>query len=297
MDKFISLLAAPANVFWAAVVSATISAAVSYWFKRGENRHKAKVEYEYEQRKKQRELTGAFRGGILSAANSLMQRQWNLYRNRDQNWLNVEGGYDRAGYYFPSTVYRFLCLFGLIRQLEAEAILLDVRIAEKTEFVFLNYVAVLHWVMTDVALFDGIEYDKATSKDHFFSDNFRVYAEMCVNEGKLLNFEEFKSGPYASGELLPVLRFFDGLRADELRLRWDRLVALHLILMAFVNTFGYNRQRSSQQQFVDASVQIRNKEILRNLVNWLERHDLGRDREAKKIAKALRQQQLQSTPP
>jgi hypothetical protein len=35
------------------------------------------------------------------------------------------------------------------------------------------------------------------------------------------------------------LRFFDGLRADEPRLRWDRLVALHLLVIAFRSAIGY----------------------------------------------------------
>src|SRR5919107_442608 len=36
------------------------------------------------------------------------------------------------------------------------------------------------------------------------------------------------------------LNFFEGLRADEKdRYRWDRLVALHIILLAFIKDFGH----------------------------------------------------------
>ena len=292
MTTLSSLLTAPINVLWAAIVSAIISALVSYWFKRGENRHKAQVEYEYEQRKKQRELIGSYHGRLLSASNSLMQRQWNLYKHHDQGWLDMNGNYNECGYYFASTLYRFLSVFGLVRQLETAAVLLDARIAEKKDFIFLNYVAVLHWVMTDVALFDGMPYDNTNQTDHFFSDEFRHYGEKILVEGRLLSFEEFKTGPCANGELISVLRFFDGVRPGEERLRWDRLVALHLILMAFVNTFGYARQRSSTRHFADAAAQIRNPKVIENLVEWLARHELGGDREARKIAAAVRAARL-----
>src|SRR3989442_12610033 len=96
------------DLLWAAVVSAIVSAAVSYWFKRGETRHKAEVDYEYEQRKKLREVIGRYHGRLLSAANSMSYRLWNLYSNHDKGWLKVQGAYATSGYYFLSSVYRFL---------------------------------------------------------------------------------------------------------------------------------------------------------------------------------------------
>jgi len=36
-----------------------------------------------------------------------------------------------------------------------------------------------------------------------------------------------------------TLDFFNDLHADKHRYRWDRLVALHVILMAFIEDFGY----------------------------------------------------------
>jgi hypothetical protein len=85
-----------------------------------------------------------------------------------------------------------------------------------------------------------------------------------------------------------VLQFFDSLYRGENRLRWDRLVALHLILLAFINRFGYDRQRSQQVQFEDVAKQMLHPEILANLVAHLPRRDLGTDREARKVAKAVR---------
>lgn len=284
MSDLLNLLTAPTNILWVAVISAGISTAISYFFKRRETRHKLEVEYEYEQRKRLRELIGRYHGRLLNATTSLNHRLWNLYAHHDKEWLNVNGVfYQGAGYYFVSTVYRFLSVFALIRQLETEAVLLDRRIAEKKDYTFLNYAAALQWVMTDVALFDGLTYDSSSQKDHFFSDYFRHYSEVCSKDQTVLTFEEFSAGPYCSHELEPVLKYFDGLRPDEPRFRWDRIVALHMILMAFNNVFGYKRQYSQQEQFDTAATKLRHRTILTNLVNWLYRHDLGGDKEAGKI--------------
>ena len=283
------LLATKTDLLWVTLVSAVVSAGVSYLFKRSETRHTADVSYEYEQRKELRKLIGRYHGRLLNAANSMNYRLWNFYANQEQGWLYVGGKYGNPdNYYFRSFVYRFLNIFALIRQLETEAVLLDARIAEKKDFVFLNYAAALHWVMTDVALTKGMPYDDFHQTDHFFSDHFRQYCDCCLQKGSFIGIDEFS-------ELLrnnctaiePVLEYFDGLSRKEARLRWDRLVAFHLLIMAFINSFGYKRQYSPQRLFIDAAKQMKDLRVLKNLVIWLPKHDLGQDREAKRIVGAL----------
>jgi hypothetical protein len=179
----------------------------------------------------------------------------------------------------------------LVRQLETEAVLLDARIAKKEDFVFLNYAAALHWVMTDVALFEGLAYDSFDQTDHFFSDSYREYCDACLQEGVFVSlgqFSELLRGDLRK-KLMPVLRYFDGLNPNEARLRWDRLVAFHLLLLAFINSFGYERQHTDQEKFTYVAKQIGNARVLKNLADWLPRHDLGSDPEAQKIIGAAQQ--------
>lgn len=281
------LFATNTDLLWAAIVSAVVSAGVSYWFKRRETRHTAEVEYEYEQRKKLRELIGHHHGRLLNAANSMNYRMWNLYANHDKGWLDADGDYANPSfYYFRSTVYRFLNVCALVRLVEAEAVLLDARIAQKKDFIFLNYAAALHWVMTDVALNEGLPYDNFHQTDHFFSDHFRQYCDRCLSDGSFIGLEQFSDLLSPDSSLEPVLHYFDGLTRDEARLRWDRLVAFHLLIMAFINSFGYKRQHSSDEHFIRAAKQIRNPRVLENLVAWIPRHDLDRDSEIKKVIRA-----------
>ena len=77
-----------------------------------------------------------------------------------------------------------------------------------------------------------------------------------------------KPGAYLT-ESDEVFSYFDSLKPDEDRLRRDRIVSFHLLLLAFINAFGYKRQYSDDQHFADAAKQIRNPQVLENLVAWI----------------------------
>jgi hypothetical protein len=284
-----SLLKSNTELLGAAIVAAIVSAAVSYFFKKRETRYKLEAEYEYEQRKKLRNLIGEFHGRMLNAANSLNYRLWNIYSNHKERWLDVSGDYSLENHYFHSSVYRFLVVSVLIRQFERKAIYVDGRIAEKNDFLFLRYVAVLHWCMTDVVLLSGLEYDKEHETDHFFSDNFRQYCDSCIKlDDSIIGFDELAQRVQNDRTLDPVLSFFDGLSPDEKRYRWDRLVAFHLLLIGFINTFGYKEQETSQKKIQQVAAQIKHPEILGNIVSWLPRHGLIDKKGGKRILRVCK---------
>jgi hypothetical protein len=288
LDHLWKLLTADTKLLWAALISAIVSAGVTYLLKRLETRDRLKAEYEYDQRKKLRELIGRYHGRLLQAANVLNYRFWNLYKNKDAGWLDMHGHYSANCYYFNSSVHRFLNVCALMRKFEAEAIYLDARIATKSDFTFLNYLSALRWTLTDVALVEGLPYDSFHQKDHFFADNLRHYSDWCWQDGEFVQFDEFQKK--LTGEeipIVPVLQFFDSLNDNEDRLRWDRLVAFHLLLLAFINSFGHKTQKSLPRYFEDAARQARNPKVLNNLVIWLPKFGLDKDREAKCIKKAV----------
>lgn len=70
---------------------------------------------------------------MLEAAESLNHRLWNLYQNESKGWLALRGNYEKIGdkYYFATSVYRFLAVCSIERRFEAEALLVDSRVAEK----------------------------------------------------------------------------------------------------------------------------------------------------------------------
>jgi hypothetical protein len=272
----------------AAAIAAAVSGAVSYWFNRRALLHRLTAEYDHQQRRELRELIGQYHGPMVYAANSLNYRMWNLYRHADRGWLAVDGQFTPEKYYFASFVYRFLAFFALVRKFEAEAIVLDRRIADETDFLFLNYAAAFNWCMTDTALFDGLEYDAFLEYDHFFADTFRSYCRI-PDHPVFPDYQEFleKYLINPSSRVRPVLQFFDGLARDEDRFRWDRLVVLHLVLLAFINDFGRDTERTSGEKIRSVVEQMQNPVVLRNLGAWLPRHGLHESDGVHAVGKAI----------
>lgn len=169
-EWLIQLDATLAAALVAAVVSilgtilTIISPVGSYLIAKRQLCDRLKTEYEYEQRKKLRDLIGRYHGSILHAVEEFNYRMMSLYASEDKDWLNVGDDYRAVGsnpdnYYFQTTVHRFLALFAIVRQFEAEALYADSRIADKEDFEFLKYSRAILWAATGTHLFLGLEYD------------------------------------------------------------------------------------------------------------------------------------------
>jgi hypothetical protein len=156
----------------------------NYLLAKRQLRDKLRTEYQYEQRKKLKELIGRYHGRILQAAEECHYRMLAIYFREDQRWLDTDRDYRKVGeerryYFFHTTVQRFLMLFALIRQFEGEALFVDSRIADEKDFEFVNYTRVMLWAATSPSLFSGLDYDDARATDHFFKDDLRRACEYC----------------------------------------------------------------------------------------------------------------------
>lgn len=255
-------------------------------------RHRLETEYEYEERKKLQALIGRYHGRILLAAEHLNHRLWNLQANESRGWLSVNGDYGEPAdyYYFKTTAHRFISLLTLIYFFQKEALYIDSRIAKRNELAFLKFAKSLEWVLTDVALFHDLDYDDYHQRDHFFIDHLRLICDCCTSDGNVMPLLQFQSQISTCGDdepLKQLLDFFNGLCANEDRLRWDRIVAFHLLLMAFINTFGYDMQKSTAQQFAEIAKSAKNPKILRNLKDWLAKLGLDNEKEVEHISAAV----------
>jgi len=259
------------------IAHSLFGAPLKYWLEKKALRNKLATEYEYEQRKNLRALIAKYQGRMVETAEVLNHRMWNLYQNESKGWLDASGRYADAQYYFKSWAYRFLNFLAMARLFEKEAIFIDSKIAEKSDLDFIKYVKAFGWATCDVALFTGVQYDDFRQKDHFFRDSLRHICDACCKEGNFLDQEKIHE-LLSNSDFQSVYRFFDGLRKDENRLRWDRLVAVDLLLMAFLNSFGYDMQRSSLEEFSTVVGHVKHTQILQNLNTWLSK--LGLDKEA-----------------
>lgn len=255
--------------------------------------HRLDTEHRFSQRKKLRELISHSHGRLIEAANNLNYRFWNLQANQAQDWLKMDGSYDRVheNYYFTSTVHRVLAMLVLCREFDKTAVHVDGRIAEKDDLLFVKYVKALQWVFSDGALFKGVDYDAFCSHDHIFSGKLEVITDIFLAEGVTAtqwDVEQLLASGKHGKELRPLLAFLDGLNATEPRLRWDRVVCCHLILMAFLNTFGYDFQHTDSDKMGGIAATIQHREIRANLDGWLPRLGIDSNKGGRDLAKALK---------
>jgi hypothetical protein len=284
-----ALIAASASLATslATALHALFGAPLKYWLEKRALRNRLAAEYEYLQRKNLREVIGKYQGRMLEAAETLSHRLWNLYENQGKGWLDAKGNYKDCGYYLPSFVYRFLNFYTLAREFESEAILVDSRIAEKRDLEFVKFAKAFAWAACDVALFGDVDYDPRYPTDHFFRDRLREICDSCVREGKFPAHEDLRSALLKTAGHDVVYKFFDELNKKEPRLRWSRLVSIHLLLLAFINSFGYDMQESTPQQFIEVARQANNAQVLRNLASWLPKLGLQKNKSANLITKAV----------
>lgn len=269
--------------FFTAVATIILAPLGQYQIGKRQLRHRLKTEYEYEQRKQLANTINRYRGLILNYADIMKTRIFNLYANESRGWLKVRENkesqgqqkkdYQATGYYFTTTVYRFLAVTTSIQQFEDEALYIDPKIAEKEDFDFVYGLKLLQKAATDVSLFEGTNYDSSESTDHMFSDTLRMIADSCWRDEKFVPREEFKTLMGEDHDLDPALEFFDDLKAKEGRFRWDRLVVFHLLLVAFINTFGYGFQHTTEHGLRHIADKIEHDQVGGNLLEWLNEYE------------------------
>ena len=275
--------AAAAVAVVVAFLTTIATSPIKYAFDNLLQRSKAKTDYEYEQRKELRLKIGGYHGRLLESATSLNYRLGQIYNKRQEHWLEVRGDYAKRWprhYFFNSTIYRFMAFVALANRFERDAIYIDSRIADDTDRLFLFYVKALRWTLTDPALFDGLGYSDSAPTDHFYTDHLRrMCASVWKDDGEhLVDLRALEDHLAGDHELEAVLQFFDGLDPDDrARLRWDRLMAFQLVLMGFIETFGYEVHRTEQAWFDGVASRMR-PEVATNLFDWMPKLGIGTHR-------------------
>lgn len=292
--SFLSLDARVQAAIISAVVGSGSALLVALWshvLGRWGLEHRLKAEYEFAQRKALRDAAAEHQGRLVESAESLNLRLWNLLKNHGQGWLRVNGRYGGpSAYYFHSTVQRFLDFVSLARGFEQRALCFDGTVAKSRELVLLKYVKAVQWAVVDVYLFDGLPYDQSESRDHFFRDQLAADCDAYQGQRLASNGEVKDLASMVSEDGVPLratFLFFDGLGEDEPRYRWERLLVLHLLVLAFLNEFGYDMQHSRRDSFEYVVNRIKHLEVLQNLREWIPKLGLGGAKGTKELRRAL----------
>jgi hypothetical protein len=247
MDTGIAaLLAATVSAIVSIIIILTRSLFLERWF----HLFKLKNEYRYEQRKKIKEILAHNKVQLLNQAEELNHRIWNLRSNCYKEWHKVNYDYYNVDQrYFNSFVYRMVAMLAWIRKTEKEMCYLDATIASPSDLDFVTYLRLFQTILCDVQLFKGLEYDDYCASDHFFRNDLQEMADKFIVGGEVVQFSEYLSSfDDPPRKLNQICQFIDGINPNEKRQRWERLQAFHLVLIAFLNSYGYKFQKTSYEK-------------------------------------------------
>lgn len=277
------------------LVAIIVGSPIRYYIDKKALRYKLETEYIYHQKRKIKELIGYYNGELIEAGERLHNTLLKVYKHDSKGWLKrrykVAGGWvddkPQPNYFLDTAVYNFLYVLSMIRLFEKKAIFLDSRVSEKNDLEFLKYTKAIFSSITNVDLFNGMDYDETYAKDHFFSNGLRDICDDFIIEERLLTIKEFnRLNTQDERKFKLVYDYFDGLKCNEDRLRWDRLICFHVVLICYLNAFGYRKTKTSNATIVqDVLVNINNKEVIINLGNIFKDIDMGKFADIKAIIK------------
>jgi hypothetical protein len=272
----------------ALIVSATVSGLVRFVFDDALASRKAARDYNYERRKELHKLVGSYDGRLLESAADLCVRMSNIIETADPKWLIPRPG-KPPEYFLASTVFRFVALMRLAVAFDREAIYFDPEIASHHDLRCIHYAKAFQWAVTDVGLFDGLDYDPNHPTDHFFRDQLRTIATFELPPEKPLTFDYFEREVLSTESAQEVIDFFSSFGPKTTPLRWDRVMALELLLAAFADGVGYDGRSKQQSDYDSIAGAMISSTVRRNLLTWIPENIGSVDKDGtSKIVQALR---------
>ncbi len=234
-----------ASAFIAAVTSIVtwfITTFISVRVKRHNEQklHEEKLSYEHklEEQKKIKESISKNKIQLINAAESLNHRLWNFSSNWNEEWHHSKG--EEPSYYELSFVYRILKFYWWVFKVDNELVYLDTTLSSNSDMDFIKYLRIFPCIMCQATLFDGLKYNHEHDIDHFFRHNLESMISSVEKNREFPSFQEFeKSYETKEGAFKSLYIFLDGMSPNERRLRWTRISSLHLLIVSFLNGYGY----------------------------------------------------------
>jgi hypothetical protein len=255
---------------------------------------KLDTEHKFEQRKKIKAVLAANKSHLLTACENLNLRLWGFskleYCKKHFEWLDIRGDYKTPHYYFHSFAYRILTVYAWMHKIELELIHLDTTIATKDDLEFIKFMRFYGRIFSDTDFFKGYPFDYNTQTDHIFKTNLDELYQCVMDNKEVISFNEYlKNVPKLYRNQLNVLyKLLDGVNLEEDRLRWQWFQILKMLNLAFLNSYGYDYQQTSDDKMLEAIESPQRSKLYKNFIFLLGEHKLDKQKEIERLIKLLK---------
>jgi hypothetical protein len=250
---------------------------------------KLKTEHDFEQRKEIKRILAKNKVHLLNACENLNHRLWNFATNHDKGWLDINGKFnDTHYYYFHSFIYRFLVVLAWIKKIEQEIVWLDTTISSKDDLYLIKFLKIFPQIFCDLSFSTQENPNGDYAVDHFFRNDFNELPNAVIKEDEVISYSDFISNTDKYDSLNKIYQYFDGLNPDEDRERWDRLNLLNLLLIIFLNSYGYDFQKTDEKKMKIAISNPRRSRKLNGFKRTFEDYKLISHKEVKNFVKLIK---------
>jgi hypothetical protein len=249
------------------------------------------AEHAREQAKKIKEVITKHKVSYLNDIEALSRTLWALSSNYWTGWHKIQGDHEAAmkNKQIVLFMYRTIAVLAWTKKIDFELSYCDTTLAVKRDMDFIRYIRLLPQTLYEVVLYRGLNQDASGAHDYFFRPDLEKMAETLVKAEKIRSFGEFESYlPRYCKRLTPMCEFIDDITPDEARLRWDRLKIFHLVLIAILNDFGFDFQKTADDRINYLMTQPRPIKVLHNFVGLVERDKMDKIPEIKRIVKLIK---------
>ncbi len=249
-------------------------------------RSKLDTEHKFDQQKKIKEVLARHKVHLLTACEDFNHRMWNFANKHQQQWLHVSGDFYSQHYYFHSFVYRYLAIFAWTKKIQKEMIYLDTTIAGKDDLEFVKFLNIFPRMFCDLTFLEGVNADGNKTDDHFFRNEFDLFADNLISNTRVKSFSEYMDELESIGpQINRLFLFFDKLSPNEDRKRWDRLHFFHLTVLMFLNNYGYDFQITNDEKLKQVLTNPKPSKYLDNYFNFLNEYHLTSNKQIKNLKK------------
>ena len=252
---------------------------------------KLEADHEFDQRKKIKSVLSKYKVRLVNSCEALVHRLSNHSKNYPKGWLEYNGNFKEPRYYLASFAYRILSVYYWVLRIEKELIYLDSTISTPSDLNFIKYLNLFKLALAEVKLFNGLYSEEQYPNypaDHFYTNEIEGLVSRIEDDDYIIDFETFKTNlRKPTDSELKLMHFLDGISPDEERLRWERLHALHLIAIIFLNSYGYDFQQTSGVKMKEVLNNPRKSKALDNLAEIIKGEKLEEQVEAKRLIRLI----------
>lgn len=223
--------------------------------------YKLEKEHQYDQKRKIKEIIASNKIQMINSAEDLSNRLRGFLKLKSDDpnriyWSKLNKGDKYDDDYLISTIYRFITFFGSLIKFKQAAFYIDTTVAEKGDLELVKFVQVFPQIFCGSHLFNNANTSitkENIEKDRFKTNEFIQICSLLNVDDTIVSYAEFKENYWTiyKRKVQLINDFFVDINPEENnRLRWDVLQIFWFFLASFLNTYGYDYQRVSEERIV-----------------------------------------------